>query len=115
VPVPFVTSLNIKVAHDRAPYNLSRNYLNNASKGTVQKLGRGYQKPTPANPRQNSRKSTRRDIGSTRKKACKETLATSFDLVLTNISSTNKVAEAVIDYQKVAKAQKNFLLHCQDC
>jgi hypothetical protein len=35
--------------------------------------------------------------------------------VLTNISSTNKVAEAVIDYQKVAKAQKNFLLHCQDC
>jgi hypothetical protein len=35
--------------------------------------------------------------------------------VLTNINSSSKGAEPVIDYQKAAKAQENFLLHCQDC
>jgi hypothetical protein len=30
---------------------------------------------------------------------------------LTNISSTNMGAETVIDYQKAAKTQENFLLH----
>jgi hypothetical protein len=35
--------------------------------------------------------------------------------VLTNISSTSKGTESVSDYQKAAKVQENFLLHCQDC
>jgi hypothetical protein len=41
--------------------------------------------------------------------------AASFGFVLTNINSTSRGLEQVIDYQKVAKAQENFHIHYQDC
>jgi hypothetical protein len=102
-------------AHNRAPYNLAVDVSNSTSKRSIPDFGRGYLKPKSANPRQSGRKSTGGEAGSTRKKARKETSTASTRSVLTNITSSSKGAEPVIDYQKAAKAQENFLLHCQDC
>jgi hypothetical protein len=34
---------------------------------------------------------------------------------LTNINTSSRGTEPVIDYHKATKTQENFLLHCQDC
>ena len=101
--VSLVMSLNMEEACNRVPYNLVLDVSNNTSKGSIPNSGRGYQKPKPANPRQSRRKSTGGEVGSVRKEAWKETPTISIGFALTNIISSSKGAEPVIDYQKAAK------------
>ena len=106
---------NYAKSRERALYSLTIGHLNSASKGCLQMLARGYQTPTPTIPKQNTKKSTGRDVGSSRKRPRKEMPAPSSGSTLTNISSTNKGLKPVIDYPKPAKIHENFLVHCQDC
>jgi hypothetical protein len=69
-------------ARNRAPYNLAVDVSNSTSKGSIPDSRRGYLKPKPANPRHSGRKSTGREVGSTRKKARKETPTTNTGFVL---------------------------------
>ena len=59
---------------------------------------RRYRISMPTNPRQNARKYTKENIGSSWKRPKKETFATSSDFVLTNISSTDRGKGPMIDY-----------------
>ena len=97
------------------PYHLSGDHLNSASKASMLTLGGGYQTPTPAKPRMIVRKSTCGDVGSLRKRPCRETPRISLGSALTNISTGNRGSEPVTDFHKAAKMQKNFLLYYQDC
>jgi hypothetical protein len=51
VQVSLVTFLNMEVALERALYNLAVDLSNNTSKGSTPNSGRGYQMPTPVNPK----------------------------------------------------------------
>jgi hypothetical protein len=68
VHVSLVTSLAMHVPKERVPYNVVGNYSNSASKGSLQTPGGGYRTPTRAKARQITRKSTGRDVGSSRKR-----------------------------------------------
>jgi hypothetical protein len=105
----------MQVLKERLPYNLSGDYSNNASKGSMPTLGGGYRTPISAKPRPIARKSIGGDARSSRKRPRRKTPATSSGSALTNISTGSRGTKPVIDYHKVAKTQENFLFHCQDC
>jgi hypothetical protein len=105
----------MQVSREQMLYNLIVDHSNRTLKRSLQTLGRGYQTPTPSNLRKNARKSIGGDIGSSRKRPRKETPATSSTSLLTNISSISRSSEPMIDYQKPAKTQENFVVHYQDC
>lgn len=88
----------MELAHERALYNLAMDVSNNTSKGSIPDSRRGYRTPKPTNPRLSGRKSIGGGASSARKKARKETPTTSIGSTLTNINSSNKGAEPVIDY-----------------
>jgi hypothetical protein len=115
VQLSLVTSLAMQVSMETLPYNLNAELSNTVSKGSMLTLGSGYRIPTPAKPRQITRKSTGRNVGSLRKRLRRETPATSSGFALMNISTGSRGSEPIIDYHKAAKTQENFLLHCQDC
>jgi hypothetical protein len=115
VHVSLVTSLAMHMPKERVPYSAVGDYSNSASKGSMQTPGGGYRTPTQTKPRQITRKSTGGDASISRKRPRIETPATSSGSALTNISIASRGSEQVIDYQKAAKTQETFLLHCQDC
>jgi hypothetical protein len=115
VQVSLVTNLSMQVSRERVPYNVAGDKSNSASKSSMQSHGGGYRTPTPAKPRQITRKSIDGEAGSSRKRPRIDTPATSSGSALTNISTASRGSEQVIDYHKAAKTQENFLLHCQDC
>jgi hypothetical protein len=104
----------MQVSKERVPYNVVVDHSNSASKGSLQTPGGGYRTPTPAKPRQITRKSMGGDARSSRKRPRTETPTTTSRSALTNISTVSRGSEQVIDYHKAAKTQENFLLHCQD-
>jgi hypothetical protein len=59
----------------------------------LQTPGGGYKTPTPAKPRQITKKSTSGDVGSSRKRPRIETPATSSGSALTNISIASRGSE----------------------
>ena len=99
----------MQVSRERVPYNVVGDQSNSASKGNLQSPGGGYRTPMPAKPRQITRKSMGGEAGSSRKKPHIDMLATSSGYALTNISTTSRGFEQVIDYHKAAKMQENFL------
>jgi hypothetical protein len=97
------------------PYNLSSDHSNSASKGSMPTSGGGYRTPTLAKPRTIIRKLIGGDVGSSRKRPRRNTPTTSSSSALTNINTSSRGSEPIIDYHKTAKMQENFLLHYQDC
>jgi hypothetical protein len=59
---------NDAIFKERVPYNIVGDQSNSASKGSLQSPGRGYRTPTPAKPRQITRKSMCGDARSSRKR-----------------------------------------------
>jgi hypothetical protein len=84
---------------ERVPYNVVGDQSNSASKGSLQSPGGGYRTPTPAKPRQITRKSMGGDARSSRKRPQRKTPATSSGSTLTNISTASRGSKQVIDYQ----------------
>jgi hypothetical protein len=111
VQVLLVMLLKMEISYKQTQYSLIVDHSNNTLKESLQTLGRGYQTPTPANFRQNARKSINKNVSSSGKRLRKETRAINSCLVLTNIISTSRSVETVTDYLKAAKTQENFPLH----